>query len=201
MLIPAHAGKTWPPPSQSGTPRAHPRSRGENAFIISVLKARGGSSPLTRGKHRQILADVISEGLIPAHAGKTPRGWSRTATCRAHPRSRGENTAPVGTRAKRTGSSPLTRGKLGAGGGAQGDGRLIPAHAGKTSSLMRAISVVRAHPRSRGENPPKSWSARKSKGSSPLTRGKPYAGVKAPAGWRLIPAHAGKTRRPPSPAR
>ena len=30
-------------------------------------------------------------------------------------------------------------------------------------------------------------------GSSPLTRGKPYAGVKAPAGWRLIPAHAGKT--------
>ena len=29
-LIPAWAGKTWPPPSQSGTRRAHPRVGGEN---------------------------------------------------------------------------------------------------------------------------------------------------------------------------
>ena len=49
-LIPAHAGKTWPPPSQSGTCRAHPRSRGENLFLMPASAARSGSSPLTRGK-------------------------------------------------------------------------------------------------------------------------------------------------------
>ena len=51
-----------------------------------------------------------------------------------------------------TGSSPLTRGKrpdADGGGSAQ---RLIPAHAGKTSSAALASMDAWAHPRSRGEN-------------------------------------------------
>ena len=30
-----------------------------------------GSSPLTRGKHKQLGGDINDLGLIPAHAGKT----------------------------------------------------------------------------------------------------------------------------------
>ena len=37
-------------------------------------------------------------------------------------------------------------------------------------------------------------------GSSPLTRGKPPGGPRAGGACRLIPAHAGKTRRQRSPA-
>ena len=50
-LIPAHAGKTSPDRQPSGQSRAHPRSRGENAFVVAYNKSETGSSPLTRGKH------------------------------------------------------------------------------------------------------------------------------------------------------
>ena len=71
-------------------------------------------------------------GLIPAHAGKTPRraGGSEIAT--AHPRSRGENTPFPTDCVSVTGSSPLTRGKPVDEGFEGGHVGLIPAHAGKT---------------------------------------------------------------------
>ena len=91
-----------------------------------------GSSPLTRGKrHTDRCADWTG-GLIPAHAGKTSIRSSRLPISRAHPRSRGENRRPSDSSATASGSSPLTRGKLGPvdlGDVTQG---LIPAHAGKT---------------------------------------------------------------------
>ena len=73
----------------------------------------------------------------------------------------------------RTGSSPLTRGKL----------RSYPA---RTTALV-------AHPRSRGENALPVKINEVSSGSSPLTRGKPSADQPHYVGKGLIPAHAGKT--------
>ena len=49
-LIPAHAGKTTPPPEAREPLWAHPRSRGENAWAGWCEAASAGSSPLTRGK-------------------------------------------------------------------------------------------------------------------------------------------------------
>ena len=71
--------------------------------------------------------------------------------------------------------------------------RLIPAHAGKTSSSARPDLKLRAHPRSRGENPPPVRSRASWAGSSPLTRGKPPASDPYLTTCGLIPAHAGKT--------
>ena len=51
----------------------------------------------------------------------------------AHPRSRGENRPACSRVIWFAGSSPLTRGKQEANGGLEIDGRLIPAHAGKTA--------------------------------------------------------------------
>ena len=90
-LIPAHAGKTAWGGDRSGAARAHPRSRGENDRSRRRRRSCWGSSPLTRGK--RIPAPIRSSGprLIPAHAGKTRVCPRRRRTCRAHPRSRGEN--------------------------------------------------------------------------------------------------------------
>ena len=91
--------------------------------------------------------------------------------------------------------------------------RLIPAHAGKTSSGAHRASGGQAHPRSRGENPRNRHSKRvaggsspltrencdsdrfsqSAHGSSPLTRGKPVGELMCSTLARLIPAHAGKT--------
>ena len=151
-LIPAHAGKTM----GLGTPRsrsaAHPRSRGENGWAARVAQSQGGSSPLTRGKLLVRRDDSATDRLIPAHAGKTRPCSPPSTTEAAHPRSRGENDASCDAEITWRGSSPLTRGKRSSAHPSTALSRLIPAHAGKTSSLACALCDLAAHPRSRGEN-------------------------------------------------
>ena len=131
-LIPAHAGKTSTSLNSWLGTRAHPRSRGENVSVAAVAVTRPGSSPLTRGKRFLRAARNRVDGLIPAHAGKTPQRPTQSAAAQAHPRSRGENFDNVGKDIPFTGSSPLTRGKHRVEGLLAGDRGLIPAHAGKT---------------------------------------------------------------------
>ena len=133
-LIPAHAGKTDAWTRGAENLRAHPRSRGENAFQAAKKVAARGSSPLTRGK---LDADRGSRGrgqLIPAHAGKTVVPAVVGEAGRAHPRSRGENQIKRSGLSQTKGSSPLTRGKRGEAGRDDPRAGLIPAHAGKTNS-------------------------------------------------------------------
>ena len=197
-LIPAHAGKTrgWSVvPQASG---AHPRSRGENSSRVNGKPALQGSSPLTRGKQTPWGEWAYALRLIPAHAGKTRAGGPHDGGLGAHPRSRGENCSTNCPSTQTSGSSPLTRGKPWTTATRRFPARLIPAHAGKTRHVARAVQKVRAHPRSRGENnrSPCGWI--RASGSSPLTRGKPHTPRPSSRASRLIPAHAGKT---PSPHR
>ena len=212
-LIPAHAGKTRPMPSGTRAPRAHPRSRGENAGIRQPARPFSGSSPLSRGKHPTPPRGVGERGLIPAHAGKTrgpgygmrvgqapPRSreenssdpWRRQRS-RAPPHSRGENPKVVVFDNLMDGSSPLTRGKPIRVLAVRGDLGLIPAHTGKTGTGCPSSPHPWAHPHSRGENAISMIKESQTAGSSPLTRGKlvhhRHDGLRA----RLIPAHAGKT--------
>ena len=131
-LIPAHAGKTYPPPPVTPPSRAHPRSRGENVDEAVGFGPGAGSSPLTRGKHAEATVRLLNARLIPAHAGKTLRIRPATCTSRAHPRSRGENHRIGVQHGGEWGSSPLTRGKRLNRSDHAGDAGLIPAHAGKT---------------------------------------------------------------------
>ena len=161
--------------------------------MYSSASMNWGSSPLTRGKPSAWVNHSLTRGLIPAHAGKTPR---RTRECLgggAHPRSRGENDAAGASRSSRKGSSPLTRGKPHHLPGGQLGGGLIPAHAGKTAGGPRRGRGAWAHPRSRGENISALPSSTRRMGSSPLTRGKRGLPVLHPSMTGLIPAHAGKT--------
>ena len=192
-LIPAHAGKTPWPPGSKGRVRAHPRSRGENGRRCWQVRRRRGSSPLTRGKPAIDDVALAAGRLIPAHAGKTVGAGLRIVLDRAHPRSRGENLRYIDGELTRPGSSPLTRGKLLNALAPLIPVRLIPAHAGKTGRQTAHHGYESAHPRSRGENPPKRASHARSAGSSPLTRGKLSAEKPDFLTGRLIPAHAGKT--------
>ena len=93
-----------------------------------------GSSPLTRGKRLCYCLSYAALGLIPAHAGKTATSRGTARYPPAHPRSRGENAEQESNLPSPAGSSPLTRGKrlhhiVGV-----ACLRLIPAHAGKTST-------------------------------------------------------------------
>ena len=151
-LIPAHAGKTTPPPNAPEFQWAHPHSRGENYAGASEVFRRNGSSPLTRGK--------------PSTTA------TRQSPERAHPRSRGENDPVVVGGVAAAGSSPLTRGKRAGRWWSWVWVRLIPAHAGKTLVALSPVTVVWAHPRSRGENRAVRGFTRAVSGSSPLTRGK-----------------------------
>ena len=151
-LIPAHAGKTRSAPKPSTDSGAHPRSRGENCDGADTRVARGGSSPLTRGKLGPS-GDCAHEcGLIPAHAGKTIRLSDEACDRRAHPRSRGENDHSDTLAVIMQGSSPLTRGKRTTTSRRSTRWGLIPAHAGKTPSPVACVRAAWAHPRSRGEN-------------------------------------------------
>ena len=111
-LIPAHAGKTRIPVMVRRLPWAHPRSRGENPDAMMGTIAWIASSPLTRGKPQGPRGDRRGHRLIPAHAGKTPGGRRGPAGTAAHPRSRGENVSSSRSSRSKSGSSPLTRGKL-----------------------------------------------------------------------------------------
>ena len=151
-LIPAHAGKTGAHGLRTCDAEAHPRSRGENLHLVGTRLEDGGSSPLTRGKHRPLTASKPMQRLIPAHAGKTDvhvgSGWWHGA----HPRSRGENSRSSLTSSPGRGSSPLTRGKPSTPDAPRVRVGLIPAHAGKTPNTRPSTHSTRAHPRSRGEN-------------------------------------------------
>ena len=192
-LIPAHAGKTSSFSWLLRRSAAHPRSREENDVHAEASIRFEGSSPLTRGKLSFLVQLVLTIGLIPAHAGKTEPGCSRTSPSTAHPRSCGENVMSHAARLRRWGASPLTRGKLRAQDGSADHLGLIPAHAGKTRPSRRSYRKQPAHPRSRGENRPGLGSSIIWPGSSPLTRRKLHVLPQRRHARRLIPAHAGKT--------
>ena len=151
-LIPAHAGKTRRRDHSRRPARAHPRSRGENAQRPVREHTGRGSSPLTRGKPARPVVGASGWGLIPAHAGKTEPSRGHAETTAAHPRSRGENIARTRGVESPSGSSPLTRGKRIYRRPRTRTRRLIPAHAGKTSTERQRPFDKWAHPRSRGEN-------------------------------------------------
>ena len=131
-----------------------------------------GSSPLTRGKPAGRVTSSCTLGLIPTHAGKTTPRRATRITRRAHPHSRGENRHHASHAITRTGSSPLTRGKLYTCSHPRQCTRLIPTHAGKTLVIGGGAGLPTAHPHSRGENAIRAPNVGLAGGSSPLTRGK-----------------------------
>ena len=111
----------------------------------------------------------------------------------AHPRACGENGFGAFFPLAASGSSPRMRGKLRREASGGLEGRLIPAHAGKTARFARAVEVPPAHPRACGENSFPALMVSSCWGSSPRMRGKRLSSCFIMWTVGLIPAHAGKT--------
>ena len=71
--------------------------------------------------------------------------------------------------------------------------RIIPAHAGQTSTLGMTVVRPSDHPRACGANLFDSSSSTHAVGSSPRMRGKQGRVRADPIRRRIIPAHAGQT--------
>ena len=110
-----------------------------------------------------------------------------------HPRVCGENPRTLPARVPRPGTSPRMRGKPEAFDYLGGDGRNIPAYAGKTPTVRHATPVVEEHPRVCGENGADSVFQGSSIGTSPRMRGKHLHAEGVAYAFRNIPAYAGKT--------
>ena len=172
---------------------AHPRACGENPGP-PLWKTEGpGSSPRMRGKLGRRPAYPGPVRLIPAHAGKTDDAGRVIPLSTAHPRACGENSKTIHPSSAKEGSSPRMRGKRRPEVN-QGSRRgLIPAHAGKTERCSSRTFRGPAHPRACGENSLRASEPQEQLGSSPRMRGKQRLDKGQLEGFRLIPAHAGKT--------
>ena len=87
------------------------------------------------------------------------------------------------------------RGKRDVGHAQVHDGRIIPAHAGQTRCGCRSRRATADHPRACGANARLQTESRVETGSSPRMRGKHNTPVPRTLCVRIIPAHAGQTRR------
>ena len=194
-IIPAYAGSTRRPRAITQRRWDHPRIRGEHDRGEALAVGPGGSSPHTRGAPRPLAPSPLGSRIIPAYAGSTRTYAAGGPPARDHPRIRGEHRLKRARGLVHEGSSPHTRGALGATGAAAGVPGIIPAYAGSTAYGSRCRAPSRDHPRIRGEHAAWMPSIIIASGSSPHTRGALQSASDVAAQEGIIPAYAGSTRR------
>ena len=151
-LIPAGAGRTSSGIRAVRSRTAHPRWRGEDYVSPFGDVFNLGSSPLARGGPAHPRRPARPARLIPAGAGRTPASVSGRGAWPAHPRWRGEDLLLPALSLAGNGSSPLARGGPDEVPDKPSRPRLIPAGAGRTFPRLASFSVMKAHPRWRGED-------------------------------------------------
>ena len=198
-IIPAHAGQTAYRSQGPSRPSDHPRACGANEARLASESHAFGSSPRMRGKPAARSRRVMRVRIIPAHAGQTSAaaraGWSRPD----HPRACGANVLTLHLHHAASGSSPRMRGKRLDFKGFELKSRIIPAHAGQTTTTGACDAATKDHPRACGANAARLAPRRFPSGSSPRMRGKRRRPTLFHDSIRIIPAHAGQTIVPRHP--
>ena len=171
----------------------HPRLRGEKCRTVFEHCPSPGSPPLTRGKAPRPPVVGGSTGITPAYAGKRSFMQAFKQINEDHPRLRGEKLPAHRRCILRSGSPPLTRGKVTVPGKLLPKRRITPAYAGKSRLEITADQIYEDHPRLRGEKTAKRRRAGCRAGSPPLTRGKAVGTTYTFKPGRITPAYAGKS--------
>ena len=194
-IIPAHAGQTAAVNAATHSCTDHPRACGANGSHLGVGHRFHGSSPRMRGKRYAAVLPGASSRIIPAHAGQTDCA-ATLVTCKTdHPRACGANLRAMAATVRIRGSSPRMRGKPIMGAYNPITRRIIPAQAGQTCKSSTLSQCPADHPRACGANHVHINNRLSILGSSPRMRGKRGNYAKTRAATRIIPAHAGQTRR------
>ena len=192
-IIPAYAGSTMCGRRTAGTSGDHPRIRGEHGLCDIGPAATPGSSPHTRGAPEDRRRSGRRPRIIPAYAGSTRRRRRDPRWPWDHPRIRGEHIRRLRQYLPREGSSPHTRGARKKERMVADEARIIPAYAGSTLNSTGDIRFATDHPRIRGEHNQEDPHPRRSRGSSPHTRGARDDAPQERTGCGIIPAYAGST--------
>ena len=148
-----------------------------------------------RGKPRSSTRRSPTPRIIPAHAGQTSDYFSSEIISSDHPRACGANLIVFGVVHTHLGSSPRMRGKLEVKEFKSTATRIIPAHAGQTSTLGMTVVRPSDHPRACGANFATLVGSQLQNGSSPRMRGKRRFSRSTRRDGRIIPAHAGQTEK------
>ena len=146
-----------------------------------------------RGKLRYRHYPLLVARIIPAHAGQTCCRRRPSRSRPDHPRACGANNFEESKPLPAIGSSPRMRGKPSTRGLQGTRRRIIPAHAGQTTSGLPGSVTSSDHPRACGANVEMHASLGSHVGSSPRMRGKLRQQLHVPELFRIIPAHAGQT--------
>ena len=194
-IIPAHAGQTSGSRWGLDGNADHPRACGANAPVHVAARDPAGSSPRMRGKPVRSRRLRARRRIIPAHAGQTNSVPAKRSSHADHPRACGANVMVPSACMLMVGSSPRMRGKRHPPSPCNPVMRIIPAHAGQTVSNSSRTSARSDHPRACGANLGLDSILSDNDGSSPRMRGKRAGHRLRPRPYRIIPAHAGQTRR------
>ena len=149
-IIPAHAGLTLCLYYTTCALRDHPRACGAHCEGCDGTHCKQGSSPRMRGSPCFYRRAVCRRGIIPAHAGLTPRDSMPRPLRRDHPRACGAHPCALPVYIPTPGSSPRMRGspyRLSENNSLHG---IIPAHAGLTYPFTSVAIPFRDHPRACG---------------------------------------------------
>ena len=192
-IIPAHAGNSAHDLKTRLARADHPRACGELLGFLCSQPDALGSSPRMRGTR---LIRHWRRGwlrIIPAHAGNSWRQspWPRLLA--DHPRACGELILADVTAARLIGSSPRMRGTRFLDSLRNLRDRIIPAHAGNSTSLIGPVPLPPDHPRACGELLDSATGCETLDGSSPRMRGTPGHSITWVYCMRIIPAHAGNS--------
>ena len=171
----------------------HPRMRGEHLASIMTWARPLGSSPHARGTRIILNRVSLITRIIPACAGNTAYYAEYEGKDWDHPRMRGEHFFSHAFAPLYEGSSPHARGTRRTQGPHVRRPGIIPACAGNTRSTLCSFSLLRDHPRMRGEHYRRSCWCPFYRGSSPHARGTPLQRDEPDMHVGIIPACAGNT--------
>ena len=192
-ITPACAGKSSRWCRRIGSPRDHPRVRGEETLSTSASLTTWGSPPRARGRVSVVFELMIASRITPACAGKSIWKPGKMKSGRDHPRVRGEEIAAATGATGEEGSPPRARGRVVSFPLKFRARGITPACAGKSIVGVAAITVIWDHPRVRGEEK-LNWKVGIGlEGSPPRARGRGLLYASYQLAVRITPACAGKS--------
>ena len=168
--------------------------RGEDVTPVAPGVEGTGSPPHARGRRTPLARLSQTIGITPACAGKTPRTHTEARHCPDHPRMRGEDIKRRNSGSISGGSPPHARGRLTTPASRRIPFWITPACAGKTPTIPLSFSIMRDHPRMRGEDQSGLGPVESELGSPPHARGRLGVSFRPSPISGITPACAGKTR-------
>ena len=137
-ITPAHAGKSASHGFFVLLRWDHPRACGEKVSVELSPSAYEGSPPRMRGKANYGKGERFTQGITPAHAGKSAKSSERRTDVKDHPRACGEKLHPLRAVFLGWGSPPRMRGKAFVMPAVSLHLGITPAHAGKSKNVYRS---------------------------------------------------------------